>query len=309
MEIVFKLHGPPDKMVSDQDRIFPSRVWQELAKLTRTTLNISSARHPQTDGTTKRVNQCMELYLRCFVHNCPSKWADWLALTEFWYNTSYHSVLKSSAFEVLYGHKPRFFGITNIADDTVSDLAAWTKDRATVLPSLKQHLHRARQVMKAKRTIPSVTRRVGEVVYRLALPEHAKIHPVIHVSQLHAGVPPDTQIMPELPVLDEDVLPFQVPATILQRRDVQRESGKYRKCWFIGLDFLGRWPPGKMKCLSTPGFLEPWLGDKPKCKGGGMSQELLKAKAQHRQTGPRGPTSDWASVEQVRLLKARQETS
>uniref|UniRef100_A0A8R7R6V9 Integrase catalytic domain-containing protein n=1 Tax=Triticum urartu TaxID=4572 RepID=A0A8R7R6V9_TRIUA len=54
----------------------------------------------------------MELYLRCFVHNCPSKWAEWISLAEFWYNTSYHSTLKSTPFKVLYGHKPRFFGIT-----------------------------------------------------------------------------------------------------------------------------------------------------------------------------------------------------
>uniref|UniRef100_A0A453QLK2 Integrase catalytic domain-containing protein n=1 Tax=Aegilops tauschii subsp. strangulata TaxID=200361 RepID=A0A453QLK2_AEGTS len=72
MDNVFKLHGPPDAMVSDCDRIFTSKIWQELCKLAHITLNISSARHPQTDGTTERVNQCMELYLRCFVHNCPN---------------------------------------------------------------------------------------------------------------------------------------------------------------------------------------------------------------------------------------------
>lgn len=144
MENVFKLHGPPDKMVSDRYRIFTSKVWRELCKLTHTTLNISSARHPQSDGTTEGVNQCMELYLRCFVNNCPRKWADWLALAEFWYNTSYHSTLKSSPFEVLYCHKPRFFGITNVADE------AWTKEWAAMMALLKQHLHRARQFMKDK---------------------------------------------------------------------------------------------------------------------------------------------------------------
>lgn len=83
MDHVFKLHGPLDKMVLDSDRIFTSKIWQELAELSHIKLNISSAQHPQTDGTTERVNQCMELYLRCFVHNCPRKWMDWISLAEF----------------------------------------------------------------------------------------------------------------------------------------------------------------------------------------------------------------------------------
>lgn len=87
----------------------------------------------------------MELYLRCFVHNCPSKWVDWLSLAEFGYNTSYHSTLKSTPFEVLYGHKPRFFGISNVADAVVTDLAEWTQERAAVVALLRQHLNRARQ--------------------------------------------------------------------------------------------------------------------------------------------------------------------
>lgn len=102
MDNVFKLHRPPDAMVSDRYRIFTSKVWRELCKLTHTTLNISSARHPQTVGTTDRVNQCMELYLRCFVDNCPSKWVDCISLAEFWYNTSYHCTLRSTPFEVMY---------------------------------------------------------------------------------------------------------------------------------------------------------------------------------------------------------------
>lgn len=67
-----------------------------------------------------------------------------------------------------------------------------------------------------------VLQRVGEVAYRLALPEQARIHPVIHVSQLRAAVPPSSTIMPELPTLDEDLLQSQVPTAILQRRTVQR---------------------------------------------------------------------------------------
>lgn len=70
---IYKLHGLPTMIISDRDRIFTSSLWQELFRLTDTTLNMSSSYHPQTDGLTERLNQCLETYLRCFVQACPSK--------------------------------------------------------------------------------------------------------------------------------------------------------------------------------------------------------------------------------------------
>ena len=71
MNNVYKLHGLPQAIVSDRDRVFTSHFWQELFKLTNTQLRMTSAYHPQFDGQTKRVNQYLETYLRCFVHACP----------------------------------------------------------------------------------------------------------------------------------------------------------------------------------------------------------------------------------------------
>lgn len=112
MQHIHRLHGLPQSLVSDRDRIFTSTLWTILFKLAGTQLRMSSSYHPQTDGQTERVNQCLETYLRCFVHACPSQWSRWLALAEYWYNTSFHSALGTTPFEVLYGHKPHYFGFT-----------------------------------------------------------------------------------------------------------------------------------------------------------------------------------------------------
>jgi hypothetical protein len=71
LDNVFRLHGMPTHIISDRDPVFTSSFWKELFKLANTLLCMSSAYHPQSDGQTERVNQCLETYLRCFVHSCP----------------------------------------------------------------------------------------------------------------------------------------------------------------------------------------------------------------------------------------------
>lgn len=73
MDNVYKLHGLPKAIISDRDRVFTSAVWQELFRLSDTKLWMSLAYHPQTDGQTERLNQCVEAFLRCTVHSCPKK--------------------------------------------------------------------------------------------------------------------------------------------------------------------------------------------------------------------------------------------
>uniref|UniRef100_A0A0A8YAL3 Integrase catalytic domain-containing protein n=1 Tax=Arundo donax TaxID=35708 RepID=A0A0A8YAL3_ARUDO len=145
---VYKLHGLPLSIVSNRDRIFTSNFWKELFKLAGVQLSMSSAYHPQSDGQTERVNQCMETFLHCFVHACPKKWIHWLSLAEYWYNTSLHSALGKSPFEVLYGHEPRHFGISPVDSCAVPEVASWLEERAVMQSLIQQHLSRAQQRMK-----------------------------------------------------------------------------------------------------------------------------------------------------------------
>jgi hypothetical protein len=85
MVAVYRLHGMPESIVSDRDRTFTSTLWKELFQLSGTQLQMGSAYHPQMDGQTERVNQCLETYLRSFVQACPSKWNSWLSVAEYWY--------------------------------------------------------------------------------------------------------------------------------------------------------------------------------------------------------------------------------
>jgi len=109
---------------------------------------MSSAYHPQTDGQTERLNQCLETYLRCMVHSCPQKWAQWIPLAEFWYNTTYHSAHGHTPFVALYGHPPKHFGITTSDTCTIADLDDWLQSRNTMMQHIQQNLARAQQRMQ-----------------------------------------------------------------------------------------------------------------------------------------------------------------
>jgi hypothetical protein len=251
---IYRLHGFPAAIVSDRDPIFTSAFWRQLFQLAGTELRLSSSYHPQSDGQTERLNQCLETFLRCFVSACPKKWSSWLPAAEYWYNTSLHSALGCSPFEVLYGRKPRSLGLSFDAAAPVA-LSAWLQERSVMQNLIHQHLIRAQTRMKKQAdkhrsersfsvgdwvymklqpyvqssVLPRahqklsykffgpyrVANRVGSVAYRLELPNSSRIHPVVHVSQLKLAKGFSGSATSSLP----DELPeFSIPLRILQTR-------------------------------------------------------------------------------------------
>lgn len=103
---VVKLHGVPQAIISDRDPIFISNFWQELFSSMGTTIKLSTAYHPQTDGQTERVNQCIEMYLRCMSGHKPAEWSNWIPLAEWWYNNSFHSSAGMTPYQALYNQIP-----------------------------------------------------------------------------------------------------------------------------------------------------------------------------------------------------------
>lgn len=84
MDTVYKLHGLPLNIISDRDPVFTSKFWKELMGKLGVKLNMSTAYHPQTDGQTERVNQCLETYLRCMTFEKQKNWVRYPALAEWW---------------------------------------------------------------------------------------------------------------------------------------------------------------------------------------------------------------------------------
>ena len=72
-----------------------------------TCLDMSTAYHPQTDGQSERKIQTLEDMLRACVIDFGNGWETHLPLVEFSYNNSYHTSIKATPFEALYGRKCR----------------------------------------------------------------------------------------------------------------------------------------------------------------------------------------------------------
>ncbi|GJV27845.1 putative reverse transcriptase domain-containing protein [Tanacetum coccineum] len=68
---------------------------------------MSMAYHSQTDGQSERTIQTLEDMLRAYVMDFRKCWDRHLPLVEFSYSNSYHTSIKATPFEALYGLKYR----------------------------------------------------------------------------------------------------------------------------------------------------------------------------------------------------------
>lgn len=144
---VFKLHGLPDSIVSDRGPQFVSKFWKHLLQHLQIERNLSSARHPESDGQTERVNQILEQYLRCFVDSMQTNWSSLLPMAEFAYNNSFHSSSGFSPFYSNYGFHPRF-DLGNTATTPNPSTTSYLDAISQTNAHLKKNLQRAVQRMK-----------------------------------------------------------------------------------------------------------------------------------------------------------------
>lgn len=148
MKNVFKLHGLPDKVISDRGPQFTTQVIQEMYKKLDIVPALSTAYHPQTDRQMERVNQDLETYVRLFCMHRQDDWADWLHLAEFSYNNRKHSTIKMSPFRVNNLSDPRW-GLETKTEDMVHPAAQdYLKEMKEVETELKACLDMAAEKMK-----------------------------------------------------------------------------------------------------------------------------------------------------------------
>ena len=106
LENLYKRFGLPDKVISDRGSQFTSKAFIELLKLLGIKSALSTAYHPQTDGTTEQVNQEIEAYLSIYCASHPEDWPKALHTLEFTHNNRQHADRQNTPFELMFWESP-----------------------------------------------------------------------------------------------------------------------------------------------------------------------------------------------------------
>ncbi|GJS33756.1 putative reverse transcriptase domain-containing protein, partial [Tanacetum coccineum] len=175
---------PMDKLERMYLKEVVKNFWKSLQKALGTSLDMSTAYHPQTDGQSERTIQTLEDMLRACVIDFGNGWVKHLPLVEFSYNNSYHASIKAAPFEALY--------VESVVHPCVGP----------------------RYVGPFK-----VLKKVGTIAYKLELPQElSRVHNTFHVSNLKKCYSDDPLVIPLEGLQVDDKLHFvEEPMEVMDR--------------------------------------------------------------------------------------------
>jgi hypothetical protein len=244
---VYKLHGLPKSIISDQDILFTSGFWTHLQQLIGVKQRMSSAYHPETNGATKCTNCTVNQMLRSCISPNQRDWVSRLPAIEFAINIATSESIGYSPFFTNYGWLPRPM-IWDKPDPTeYPGVRAYAqKLKHTIMsahdPMIAAHVKQTRDANRCRRPCPLVqgdlvylsTKNIsfpkglahkfllkfmgpyqilndfGNNSYHLELPDCMKqhgIHDVFHSSYLRLHMPNNNRLFPGR--LDNQVADFE----------------------------------------------------------------------------------------------------
>lgn len=100
----YRFHGFPKFITSDRGANWVGHFWTSLCKMTGINQRLSTAYHPQTDGSTERMNQEVLNYLRAFISYSQIDWSKLLPTAMLALNNRKSTVIGTSPFFVTHGY-------------------------------------------------------------------------------------------------------------------------------------------------------------------------------------------------------------
>ncbi|GJV64789.1 putative reverse transcriptase domain-containing protein [Tanacetum coccineum] len=255
-------HGIPVSIICDRDPRFASNFWRSLQKALGTSLDMSTAYHPQTDRQSERTIQTLKDMLRAFMIEFGSGWVKHLPLVEFSYNNSYHASIKDAPFEALYSRKcrsPVCWAEVGQVQLTGPEIVQETTEK---IIQIKQRIQAAHDRQKSYADLKrkpmefkvgdkfilkvspwkgvvrfgkrgklnpkyvepfKVWKKVGAVAYKLELPQElSRVHNTFHVSNLKKCYSDDPLAVPLEGLHVDDKLHFVEEPVEIMDREVKQ---------------------------------------------------------------------------------------
>jgi len=100
----YRHHGLPRAIVSDRGTQFTGELWKRVCQLLSIVRRLSTAFHPETDGSTERMNQNVESYIRSYVDYFQEKWAFLTGPAELAINNHDATAIGTSPFFIMHGY-------------------------------------------------------------------------------------------------------------------------------------------------------------------------------------------------------------
>ena len=97
-------HWIPKAIVSDRGPQFVNAFWNTICRQLKINQRLSTAYHPETDGSTERANQEIETYLRAFVTYEQSDWVSWIPIAQVALNNKPAKSTQISPFFMTHGY-------------------------------------------------------------------------------------------------------------------------------------------------------------------------------------------------------------
>jgi transposase InsO family protein len=99
--------GIPAQVHTDGGKEFVNKLSAEMFELLNVQHSKTSPYHPQCNSQVEVFNKTVKKYLASYVDDSTLNWDEWLPALMLAYNTSYHSTIATTPFELLFGVKPR----------------------------------------------------------------------------------------------------------------------------------------------------------------------------------------------------------
>ena len=127
-------NGLPLEIIADRDKLWTSKFWTALHRLTGVKIKLSSAYHPETDGASERTNKTVIQALRFHVERNQKGWVKALPQVRFAIMNTVNASTGFAPFQLLQGRRPRL--VPPLFNADVQRVALDLPEEATVAAEL-----------------------------------------------------------------------------------------------------------------------------------------------------------------------------